>query len=55
MRNQSRNVYSAFTKAPRELSANKGSFSPTLRLKALAAVLFVCLAFWGTAIYIFAR
>lgn len=51
-RNRSRNAYSAFAEDHRELGAPKRPFSPTLRVKALAAAVALGLMFWSVVIYL---
>ncbi|WP_158515720.1 hypothetical protein [Pararhizobium polonicum] len=50
-----RDAYSAFAEDHRELGAAKGPFSPTLRLKAIAAAVLAGVAFWGVVIYFLTR
>jgi len=50
-----RDAYSAFSEDHRELGASKGAFSPTLRIKAIAAAVFVGVSFWGAVIYFATR
>jgi hypothetical protein len=51
MANHRRAAYSAFAEDHRELAAAKGPFSPTLRIKALAAAVLAGVLFWGAVIY----
>lgn len=50
-----RDAYSAFAEDHKELGAAKGAFSPTLRMKAIAAAVLVGVSFWGAVIYFVTR
>lgn len=52
--NRSRHASSAFAENHRESTSKRG-FSPTLRLKALAAALGLGVLFWATVIYFLTR
>jgi hypothetical protein len=51
MADHRREAYSAFAEDHRELGAAKGPFSPTLRMKALAAAVLAGVLFWSAVIY----
>ncbi|CAN7361724.1 hypothetical protein [Pararhizobium sp. LjRoot238] len=55
MADHRRDAYSAFAEDHRELGAAKGPFSPTLRIKALAAAVLAGVLFWGAVIYFIMR
>lgn len=55
MANHRRDAYSAFAKDHRALGAAKGPFSPTLRIKVLAAAVLAGVLFWGAVIYFIMR
>ena len=50
-----RDSYSVFAEDHRELRASKRDFSPTLRIKAIAAALLAGIVFWAGLFYYIAR
>ncbi|MCV9967504.1 hypothetical protein OIU34_37400 [Pararhizobium sp. BT-229] len=50
-----RDAYSAFAEDHRELGAQKRAFSPTLRIKAIAAAVIIGVSFWAAVIYFVTR
>ncbi|WP_349435679.1 hypothetical protein [Pararhizobium sp. A13] len=55
MANHRREAYSAFAEDHRQLGAAKGPFSPTLRIKALAAAVLAGVLFWGAVVFFIMR
>lgn len=55
MANHRRDGYSAFAEDHRDLGVAQGPFSPTLRIKALAAAVLAGVLFWSLAIYFIMR
>jgi hypothetical protein len=51
MASHRRAAYSAFAADHRQLEAARGAFSPTLRIKALAAAVLAGVLFWSAIIY----